>query len=342
MAGPLSTKDLPGAVCLLPKLDAAALQRDLAAVEGRTWNPEAPYVFEGFFGSETKVYHDGKWVGLSLRSQGGKAERTDPGGPGLEEFQNTSLLRHTPYLADVLDMLNSPLRSARLLRLPPGGVIGEHRDTYHGFQYGQLRLHAPITTNASVENVIRGQRWRWRPGELWYGDFGSLHSVRNGGDADRVHLVIDVLITPATLQLFPPDVAAAIAQTDVLFHEPSIDVPVADLRRLQCSFQLPSTLVRGIFDIDDGIVPELDARLACEDNRLLFTVENRKLFALQPLQGNRLAFTGWTTERYFEYEIQSDAVTNLVLVLRRGSEATRVVFPVRRDSRFPPSPPGRA
>lgn len=336
-----STRDLPAAIRLNQTFDPAALQHDLAVLEGDAWPPEMPYTFEGFFGGETKVYHDGKWVGLSLRSQGGRADRTDPGGPGLDEFDDTPLLRRTPYLKSVLDRLGRPLRSARLLRLPPGGVIGEHRDTYHGFEYGQLRLHIAITTNPGIENIIRGQRWMWQPGELWYGDFGSLHSVRNTGDRDRVHLVIDVVVTPETLALFPPDVAEQAARLDILFHEESIALSGAALQRLACRFRLPSTLVRGIFDIDDGIVAELDAQLVVRDGRLVLNVENRDLFTLRPLAENRLAFAGWTMERYLEYRCTKAGVTELSLVLRRGSDATRVVFNVEApDVRAEAEPAG--
>jgi len=313
---------------LKPCLDAARLQEELRVAESRLWRAEEPYRFEGFFGSETKVYHDGKWVGVSLRSQGGSPDRTDPGGPGLEDFRDTTLVKHTPYISEVLASLRAPLRSARLLRLPPGGVIGVHRDTYHGLEYGQLRLHAPITTNESVENVIRGQEWHWRPGELWYGDFGSLHHVRNNGSVDRVHLVVDVAITPALLTLFPNEFASQIRCADILFHEAPAAVEPEELGRLQCCFRLPSTLVRGIFDIDDGIVAELDAELTLRGDRLLLRVEDRDLFRLIPLSGRRLALVGWTMERYLEYRTDGRRVVALALVLRRGRQETQISFHV--------------
>jgi aspartate beta-hydroxylase len=332
MAARLSTADLPAEIRLTPTFDADRMLGDLQTLQDRAWLPEEPYVFESFFGSETKVYHDGKWTGMSLRAQGGRADRTDPGGPGLDEFADTPLLPRVPYLTDVLQRIGSPLRSARLLRLPPGGVIGEHRDTYHGFEYGQLRLHAPITTNPRVENIIRGQRCTWAPGELWYGDFGSLHSGQNNGETDRVHLVVDVAITPALLDLFPDAIAAKARTLDILFHEEPLSLSTRELSALQCAFALPSTLVRGIFDIDDGIAAEMAARLVMRGERLFFSVEDRDLFALRPLAGNRLAFAGWTTERYLQYEYAQGAVTSVALVLRRGQEETRIVFPVRHTS----------
>lgn len=321
----LSTTDLPAGVHLLPSFDPQGLQKDLSVLQRGAWLPEEPYQFKGLFGSETKVFHDGRWSGLSLRSQGGRPDRTDPGGPGLEEFQDTEMTVLAPNVTRVMRVLNTPLRSARLLRLPPGASIGEHRDTYHGLEYGQLRLHVPIITNEGVQNVIRGEHMRWHPGELWYGDFGSPHYGRNDGSTDRVHFVVDALVTPGLLQLFPAEVAARFPDIDVLFHEEPMNASDHSLP-VNCTFRLPSTLVRGIFDIDDGIQAEMLARITNSDGALYFEVEERRLFKLSRLSGNRLGFVGWTMERHFHYEFRAGRVTELSLRLLRGHQETTIQF----------------
>lgn len=326
---PLWSRDMPSAIRLKPQADAHSLCEDLARASQQMWRPEEPFRFEGFFGSETKVYHNGDWTGLGLRSQGGRLERTDPGGPGLEDFKDTALMRCTPYIADLLREWGVLLRSVRLLRLPPGASILEHRDTYHGFEYGQLRLHAPVTTNSEVVTYIRGERWHWSVGEVWYGDFGSLHRVHNNGASDRVHLVMDVLMTPAALALFPDSFARFAERADILYHEAPGDAPVSELRTLECEFNVPSTFVRGIFDVDDGIIGQLQSRLYVNDGALLWAVDGRDIVRLAPLAGNRLAFTGWTLERYFEYACENGRISQLELVLRCGRETTRVRFDLR-------------
>jgi len=326
MISATTTLELPAAVRLGPRFDPDRLKADLHILETLEWPPKKPYRFEGFFGGQTPVFHDGKWVGLSLRSQGGRANRTDPGGPALEEFADTPLLAQVPYLAEVLRSLNAPLRSARLLRLPPGAAIGEHRDTYHGLEYGQIRLHLPITTNDRVENTIRGEHCRWLPGELWYGDFGSLHSGRNNGTTDRVHLVVDVLLVPAVFDLFPASVAETAMGMDVLFHEESIPIAPDDLQAFECAFELPATLVRGIFDIDDGIQAQLGAAIHRRGGRLVLAVEGRDVIALTPLSGDRFRCAGWTMERYFQFSRPDARSKQLGLVLRKGHRETRVVF----------------
>lgn len=327
MAEKLLSRNLPPAVRLTPPVDSALLLEDLERVSKQSWRPEEPFKFDGFFGSETKVYHDGQWTGLSLRSQGGRLERTDPGGPGLEDFADTPLMQSTPYIAEMIGSWNVPLRSVRLLRLPPGASIGKHRDTYHGFEYGQLRLHVPITTNEHVATCIRGQRLYWTAGELWYGDFGSLHSVHNGGATGRVHLVVDTLITPPLLRLFPDEVATMLASNvDILYQEEPSSLSPSELQALECTFRVPSTLVRGIFDVDDGIVGELESRLHWHGNDLLWEVDGRNVVRLIPLLGDRLMFAGWTMERYFSYGMVKGRIARLELVLRYGCQATRVRF----------------
>ena len=325
----LWSRDIPAAIRLRHPVDARSLHEDLHRAAQQMWRPEEPFRFEGFFGSETKVYHNGDWKGLSLRSQGGSLERTDPGGPGLEEFKDTALMSHTPYIAAMLREWNVPIRSVRLLRLPAGASIMEHRDTYHGFEYGQLRLHIPVTTNPDVVIYIRGERWHWEAGEVWYGDFGSLHQVHNGGSSDRVHLVVDVLITPRVLGLFPDSFSGYAERADILYHEMPCDMSSAELRALECEFRLPSTLVRGMFDVDDGIIGQLESRFYMKNGDLLWAVDGRDVVRLAPLSGNRLAFTGWTMERYFDYACHNGRISRLDLVLRCGREVTRVRFDLR-------------
>jgi hypothetical protein len=330
MTAPLRlSRDLPAAVRLTPEIDPAAMRADLEQVSRQAWRPEEPYRFDGFFTSEIKVYHNGEWVGLSLRSQGGRIDRTDPGGPGLEDFADTPLMRCTPRIAELIGAWGLRLRSVRLLRLPPGGSIAAHRDTYHGFEYGQVRLHLPIVTNDGVETHLRDDVYRWREGELWYGDFGSMHSVVNAGAAARVHLVIDALITPAVLDLFPDDFRAQAAHADILFDEEPRAQFLDDLEQLECTFNVPSTLVRGIFDVDDGIVGQMESKLRVRDGALLWHLDGRDVVRLIPLEGRRLMFTGWTMERYFRYQMNAGRVSQLELILRHGRERVTIAFPVR-------------
>ena len=179
--------------------DVERLEADLAALEGLDWPPERPFVMDTPFTARTQTYHDGRWRGLGLRTQGGEWTSTDPGGPGLRPFQDTELLERTPYFREVLDGLACDKRSVRLLSLPGGAEVKEHTDPYHGFHFGQLRLHVPIRTDPGVLMVFGGEEYRWSAGELWYADFGKPHAVMNASGVERVHLVIDVLVSDGLL-----------------------------------------------------------------------------------------------------------------------------------------------
>jgi len=107
------------------------------------------------------------------------------------------------------------------------------------------------------------------------------------------------------------------------------DMSSAELSALECEFRLPSTLVRGMFDVDDGIIGQLESRFYIKNGDLLWAVDGRDVVRLAPLSGNRLAFTGWTMERYFDYACHNGRISRLDLVLRCGREVTRVRFDLR-------------
>jgi hypothetical protein len=134
--------------------------------------------------------YTGEWTGIALRSPSGS-----PGDllsiPGKDGYRDTPLLERCRYFAGILDGLACEKETARLLRLAPGAVIREHRDRGASYADGFFRLHVPISTNDQTRFVVDGEALPMRPGECWYADFTLLHSVRNDGATDRVHLIID-------------------------------------------------------------------------------------------------------------------------------------------------------
>ena len=82
------------------------------------------------------------------------------------------------------------------MKLTPGSVIKEHRDHDLAFESGAVRIHVPVTTNPGVDFRLNGSRLDLREGSAWYLRLSDPHSVTNGGDSDRVHLVIDARRSP--------------------------------------------------------------------------------------------------------------------------------------------------
>ena len=82
---------------------------------------------------------------------------------------------------------------ANLVRLAPGGTINEHRDGNFSLTHAH-RVHVPIITNDSVLFKVGEETLCIPEGEIYEINNRRLHSVNNGGDAARVHLIIDYVL----------------------------------------------------------------------------------------------------------------------------------------------------
>lgn len=83
-------------------------------------------------------------------------------------------------------------------RLRPGGVIQSHRDDEGEYvnQPGVARYHI-VLQGAAGSNFICGEDdadevVNMQTGEVWWFDAHKRHSVENGSDRDRIHLLVDV------------------------------------------------------------------------------------------------------------------------------------------------------
>ena len=183
------------AIRLPRNYDVELLQRDLQTLQEVRRAPQPG------------PYHKGEWTGIALYSMGGK-QSTFPSAAGTEHYQETEELQSAPYFRQILHELECPKEVVRILFLPPEGHIKDHFDFHTSFQFGLLRLHLPIITHPDVIFIIDGQQVVMNPGELWYGDFSKVHSVKNNSQVVRVHMVIDVQINDFVLNLFPADFIA--------------------------------------------------------------------------------------------------------------------------------------
>lgn len=311
--------------------DPAHLRKDLDALAGLDWAPEAPFIMNTPFSAKTQTYHDGKWRGLALRSQGGSYTRTDPGGPGLDDFADSTALALTPYFRKVIDALDCGKRTVRLLSLPGGASIGTHVDPYHGFKFGQIRLHCPIVTHPGVKMCFAGQDYYWSAGELWYADFGRAHSVENTSSITRIHLVIDALISPELLSLFPAEFVDEQRRSGILMQECPVSFDQAEMRRYACEFTVPGALIQGILETDDGSVSgEVNGSISVAGSQLVFCIAGTPLFRLVPIGGHRFMLTGWTPERLITFESGANGHFTAILVkLRAGNNESVIRLPIR-------------
>ena len=163
--------------------DPAPLQADLAALTAADWVPH--------FNTR---YYEGAWSAAALRSVGGRTGQIYPDPAAQEPFADTPLVARCPHVSALLERFACPLQSVRFLKLAAGSVIREHRDLNLGYEDGEIRLHIPVRTNAQVEFYLNGRQLTLNEGECWYLNFNLPHRVVNGGETDRVHLVLDCVV----------------------------------------------------------------------------------------------------------------------------------------------------
>ena len=80
-----------------------------------------------------------------------------------------------------------------LVLLKAGGAITEHRDMNFSLTHAH-RVHVPIITNDQVWFTVGGETLNIPEGEIYEINNRRPHAVRNDGDEDRVHLIMDYVL----------------------------------------------------------------------------------------------------------------------------------------------------
>ncbi|QNM95571.1 aspartyl/asparaginyl beta-hydroxylase domain-containing protein [Chitinimonas koreensis] len=172
--------ELPPFARLPLRFDAAALRAALDVLPQDAWQPHF-----------NTGYYQGDWSGIALTAP---ADAVTPLSPGQGEGRPTA--HCDDFWREQLGRLQTRLRSARLLRLGPGGSIAEHRDYDLGQPGADLRLHVPIVTDEAVEFLLDGRMVPMAAGECWFLDLSRPHRVDNHGGQARIHLVLDCSPSP--------------------------------------------------------------------------------------------------------------------------------------------------
>lgn len=149
-------------------------------------------------GSEWKNHYNtndytGNWQVIALMSADGKTDSIQALASTAANIKTTNVLEKMPYINQILADFKFEKTAVRLLNLAAGAVIKPHKDYCLGYEDGSFRLHIPIITNPDVVFILDEKRIIMNEGECWYIDANFTHSVRNEGEADRIHLVIDGL-----------------------------------------------------------------------------------------------------------------------------------------------------
>ncbi|MFE0511244.1 aspartyl/asparaginyl beta-hydroxylase domain-containing protein [Streptomyces sp. NPDC058964] len=307
---------------LLPELDAERLLADLATARDHLWDEQSSHE-----NGRVSRWAEQDWRCLPVRSPGGDKTRTDPGGPGSAEFADTEWLDHMPYVREVLHAIPGPLYAARFLDLGPGVVGYRHSDAKFAPDWGLARLHIPVITHEEASLDLDGEIHRWQPGEFWFGDFSRRHQIQNLGPEHRVHLVVDVLVTPELAQLFPADWADYFNGPDVLYNRPGMATTDQQRKAARCSFDAPEHLLEiEVFGSLTGAQPHAGFSIVDTATELAIRSPQDHLFPLVSLGGNEYRLVGWSEERTITTRLDGPR-PEVELTYRKGRESTRLVVP---------------
>lgn len=193
---------LPREFIRLPlQFDARRLADEVAALPAHAWQA-----------------HPTKYAGNSavpLISVDGAANDFFAGPMG-----ETSWLKQSPYLRQVLASFRVVFGRSRLMGLMGGSQVPRHSDiNYHWFQ--RVRIHVPIITFPEVMFHCHDQAIHMGQGEAWIFDNWKSHHVVNPTAHMRVHLVADTLGSAAFWKLVDQSLSASLsgaAATPVLIE----------------------------------------------------------------------------------------------------------------------------
>ncbi len=182
-----------------PAIDVAPIVDEIRVLESRaSWIPKSA---------------NGGWSAITIKSKDG-TDCPFLSAEGIEEgaaaFAYTDDGAGCPVIRSLLDGLGTDVYLARLLKLKPGQRVKYHTDDVVFQDTSRVvRLHLPLVTcprcvlrfGIPLREPERGYNvWDAKlahevhipEGELWYTNVNALHSVANGGERDRIHLVVDV------------------------------------------------------------------------------------------------------------------------------------------------------
>lgn len=315
---------LPDAVRLRGDFDPERLAADLVRLQQTNWRPQQVYTDAGV---GTAAPFD--WTVLPMRSVAGAVDRTDPGGAGPEGFADTPYLAEAPYIAEILRGIPAPLRSVRLMALGPGAATRIHADPKYGFPWGTVRLHIPLTTSPGAVLIWGEDVHQWQPGTFWFGNFCRPHKVQNTGTGKRVHMVIDCMLTPELVQLFPEELAEVI-EAEALYNRPDAPLSAAELEGLRCSFELPQSFANWELEPDGEFLkpqPVLAASVEAGGSGPVLSLDGRPTFGLVHLGQGEFRFAGWTEERTVQIVARPGREPMVHLRSREGAALRELQIP---------------
>ncbi|GAA3153146.1 hypothetical protein GCM10010449_83770 [Streptomyces rectiviolaceus] len=320
---------IPDVVRLLPSFDVDSLVRDVKALraeQAADWKLQKTFVTD-----DNLVETELDWHIMPLRSTGGDKARTDPGGPGLVSFADTPHTELAPNLHAVMRAIPSPLRSVRLMALGPDTYGPDHFDNKYALTWGIARLHVPVITLPEAKLFFGQTPYVWEAGSLWFGNFARTHRIENSGRTHRVHFVMDVQVTEALFDLFPPEARAELPFDKIMVNRE--EQPLQPSALHQVAFEVPKSFTDweeddGEFLVDQPTVP---AEIRVQDGRLVLHYDGAPYAGLVHIGDNEFRFQGWTDERTVQV-VDDAGQRRVVLRTRVGKQVRTLAIPATSQS----------
>jgi len=181
-----------------------------------------------------------------------------------------------------------------------------------------LRLHIPIITHPDVAFVIDGRRVTWGAGELWYGDFSKVHSVKNDSQIVRTHMVIDVQINDFVLSLFPPDFVERRRREGIAMTREPLEASEVDLRRFTCDFKISGELMP-MFVIGKPLSTLTRGATAAArviDGKLTVLINQEPAFLLERVADDTFTIAGLPSGITLQFQEENHAVRKVILDMK--------------------------
>jgi hypothetical protein len=101
-----------------------------------------------------------------------------------------------PIVFDIMARMKAVYLGGILItRIPPGGQVKAHHDrgSWHA-EWLNSKVYVVLQANDLCVNWCEGDRLTMRAGEAWQFENQRMHGVINGGDEDRIALIITMRV----------------------------------------------------------------------------------------------------------------------------------------------------
>ena len=133
----------------------------------------------------------------------------DTSSPGyykdVNSFKNQGSIEELQYIYDWLEKeYNGKVVRSELVNMFPNSRIRKHRDRSN-MLFLSRRIHIPIKTNNKTIFTVNQETENMAEGYIYEINNSQIHSVYNGSNENRIHLIIDVLPEPFANNVFKTD-----------------------------------------------------------------------------------------------------------------------------------------